>query len=212
MRRKARYTKVSPKRPVWQNPTRQTATYRLKYIDNGFSATPSSALYQVDQVFRGNSVYDPDYTGVGVQPYGYDEICALGYAAYCVRASKITVNFMCNATTKKLRVFLVPTLSTSLAYTDPSDLSAYRNVRQISVDSQNLNRRNRISHYCTSKWMFAANPPNQGISLVNNNPGTAWYWHVIFDTSDTAEEVEILYDVKIVYYTIFAIGDDINES
>lgn len=42
----------------------------------------------VAQTFRVNSLYDPDYTGIGDQPVGFDELSAF-YSKYRVRACKI---------------------------------------------------------------------------------------------------------------------------
>lgn len=44
----------------------------------------------VISVFRANSIYDPDYSGVGSQPYGYDQMAAL-YGKYDVLSSTINV-------------------------------------------------------------------------------------------------------------------------
>lgn len=46
-----------------------------------------------DKVFRANDLYDPDYTGVGHQPYGFDQLMTL-YSHYTVLGSKIKVVFM----------------------------------------------------------------------------------------------------------------------
>jgi len=56
---------------------------KLKYADQyGFSgATPAA------QVFRGNSLFDPDLTGTGHQPRYYDQLTAI-YGQYCVTGVK----------------------------------------------------------------------------------------------------------------------------
>lgn len=45
------------------------------------------------QVFRANSMYDPDLTGTGHQPMGRDEMSAL-YGHYCVDSARISVSAM----------------------------------------------------------------------------------------------------------------------
>lgn len=62
---------------------------RLKYSQriNIGSANPLSQT-----VFRANSIYDPDLTGGGHQPYGHDQI-ATQYATYFVLKSRIKVEF-----------------------------------------------------------------------------------------------------------------------
>lgn len=55
--------------------------------------TPAAAGAMDYQVYRANSVYDPDQSGVGHQPSGYDQWNLL-YDMYCVLGSKITVQFV----------------------------------------------------------------------------------------------------------------------
>lgn len=47
--------------------------------------------------FRLNSLFDPDYTGVGHQPQWFDQLSAV-YRNYRVKGAKITANFMTNFT------------------------------------------------------------------------------------------------------------------
>jgi len=44
------------------------------------------------QQFRMNSLHDPDYTGTGHQPMGYDQLCPALYQQWWVTASKITID------------------------------------------------------------------------------------------------------------------------
>lgn len=66
---------------------------KFKYFDTVTldpSAVPNTpAKY----VFRGNDLYDPDYTGTGHQPMGFDQWMGW-YDHFVVISSKITVTFM----------------------------------------------------------------------------------------------------------------------
>lgn len=70
-------------------------TVRMRYVDQILinPAIDSLATY----AFRANSLYDPNYTGVGHQPLGYDQAATL-YERYCVVASKITVKLASQTT------------------------------------------------------------------------------------------------------------------
>lgn len=63
----------------------------LKYDQRIVITSTVGAL--VTQIYRGNSCYDPDYTGGGQQPVGFDQWSAF-YASYMCYASKITVTAM----------------------------------------------------------------------------------------------------------------------
>lgn len=49
---------------------------------------PATQIFVTDQVYRLNSLFDPDETGVGHQPYGYDQITPL-YRNYKVNAVRV---------------------------------------------------------------------------------------------------------------------------
>lgn len=61
---------------------------KLKYVSDqiGSTTTTSMGYYQ----FRANSLFDPDYTGTGHQPMGFDNLAAL-YSDYRVNAVHIKV-------------------------------------------------------------------------------------------------------------------------
>lgn len=63
-------------------------TSRLRYVDT--ISIDVSAASIANHVFRCNSVFDPDLTGIGHQPFGYDQHTLL-YDRYRVLSSKITV-------------------------------------------------------------------------------------------------------------------------
>lgn len=63
---------------------------KLRYVQE-VSLNPGISSFSVHQ-FRANSVFDPDFTGVGHQPMGFDEWAAL-YERYTVYGSKINVMY-----------------------------------------------------------------------------------------------------------------------
>jgi hypothetical protein len=80
---------------------------RMLYYDNGFSLAGTSGILQT-HYFRCNDVYDPDATGGGHQPIGFDQ-AMLFWEQFCVFSSKITVTFMNNSNnTTRVGIFLNP--------------------------------------------------------------------------------------------------------
>lgn len=65
---------------------------RLTYGLNVAIATAGSSPLAGMHRFRLNSVYDPDHTGTGEQPYQYDQLTAI-YTKYIVRAAHVEVTF-----------------------------------------------------------------------------------------------------------------------
>lgn len=77
---------------IVQNPIPNSRLVRFRYCPAGISIDPAVGL-AATYVFRCNSLYDPDYTGVGHQPMGYDEMTTL-YSRSTVISSKIQVTFI----------------------------------------------------------------------------------------------------------------------
>lgn len=64
---------------------------KLPFTQTLTPGTASGGLYVYQ--YRGNSAFDPDYTGVGLQPNGYDQWSQF-YNEYVVLGSEITVEFI----------------------------------------------------------------------------------------------------------------------
>lgn len=88
--------------PTWsiQNGVRMpgfsamSKTYRttMRYRDQLVSLNPGIGGLAASHVFTVNGLYDPDITGVGHQPAGFDQIMEF-YDHYCVTYARITCTF-----------------------------------------------------------------------------------------------------------------------
>lgn len=102
------------------------ATYyaRHTYVER-FTLTQALNDLMIDRLFRCNSLYDPDYTGSGHQPLGFDEMAVI-YDHYEVLGSKITVNFACQSTTE-----LKSNIIVGIAQTDTTGGLASGNLNKL---------------------------------------------------------------------------------
>lgn len=64
----------------------------LRYSEIGLGLNPGVAGASAQWIFSCNGLYDPDITGVGHQPAGFDQLMAM-YDHYTVIGAKITVQF-----------------------------------------------------------------------------------------------------------------------
>lgn len=64
---------------------------KMKYTD-GVLLTTTTGIGVTTYAFRANSLFDPDQTGTGHQPYRFDQLAAI-YQRYRVLKSKITVDW-----------------------------------------------------------------------------------------------------------------------
>lgn len=213
-----RYPKARMFRAVRSSPISTTKLIRFRYNDTGFQAAlVSGSAYQATQVFRGNSVYDPDYSGVGVQPYYLDQ-WANFYSQYTVAASAIKIYFSTSASeanASAIRVFLIPSRSTSLTYHDAADLAQTKYAKTLVFNQGDDSRKCKAKHYCKTSLLYptfkASN--NNFTTEINTNPNFQWYWHIFFDSSGgEASDIDVWYDVKITYYTKLLLPIQVNES
>lgn len=72
-----------------------STTRRLRYSTTFTGSTTSGAVTST-QVFRANDLFDPDFTGTGHQPMGFDQLMTW-YNHFTVRSARITV--LCKNTT-----------------------------------------------------------------------------------------------------------------
>jgi len=218
--RRTRRSRAFPgRRTQWKNPCPQTVCLNFRYVDNGFDgSTTSAGGFQSFHLFRGNSLYDPDYSGTGVQPYGYDQWVAVlgGTCQYEAYASSITVSYVItSAVANQVSCYVIPTRLPTLPYTDPSDLRVVPYCRWKQTDkTAGLTQKNWVKNYMSIRKLYRETNPRDATfaSVYNTNPGYVWYWRVVFDTSNSAQEVNIVYDVKIKYYSRLTTNANVNES
>lgn len=81
---------------IYNNPFPNKRVVKMRYVGN-FSIDPS-AQSPAWHIFSATSIYDPDVTTIGHQPFGHDQYQAL-YNHYTVLGSKITVTYISTGTT-----------------------------------------------------------------------------------------------------------------
>jgi len=96
---------------------------KLRYADNISQTSGASAgTFGSEWAFRLNSLYDPDYTYTGHQPYGFDQLASL-YYSYRVEGVRVRVTWS-DPSRDGLYVAQVVTPSTASWNTNAASLSA----------------------------------------------------------------------------------------
>lgn len=153
-----------------------------KYYD-GISLGPT-ALSTDTHIFRANSLFDPDYTGSGHQPMGFDEMSAF-YNHYVVIGSKITVKFQNqNDLPYTLMIELKDTATTTTNYAGPE-----RNATSVLMgDKDGSNSRTTLTKHFSLKKFFnqKTNDNDQFWGLPTTDPSEQAFYHVtMLDTTNT---------------------------
>lgn len=155
----------------------------------------------VNQTFSGNSAFDPDYTGVGHQPYFYDQLTAV-YNSYIVYASKIEIVAGTNSVTDT-RLILRPAIpNTGIADMDlecerPGAKCVYVNAGSAPT---------KVSMLRKTSQVFGTQSKNldENFQAASNaNPNNRWYWLVGTRPTDESSTAAVQMTVKITYYCRF---------
>lgn len=91
-RRKMRsgFTSLTGGGLVSKSPMPKKFLFKTRYCEPIVTIDPGAAGVPSTHVFQANTLYDPDYTGVGHQPIGYDQIMPM-YDHFTVIGSRIRV-------------------------------------------------------------------------------------------------------------------------
>lgn len=156
---------------------------------------------QFDKIMSGNSLFDPDVSGAGHQPLGFDEWMAI-YGRYRVLGSQCTVNTINNSTTANGNVTstLVPTISAGAI---PNDENA-EELPDATEDNAGLvtgSAEDRLVRSMQTTTMVGV--PNIRYSPdysgnVGSSPAQQWYWR-IFHASVDASTMNCFVNVTIIY-------------
>jgi hypothetical protein len=176
---------------------------RLRYTSYINMSPASGAM--ASQLVSGNSAYDPDATGVGSQPYWFDELATI-YTKYRVVRSKIKLTLV-NTGAVHFRAVLMPLYATS----GPSD--TYQALEYPLAKSVTLGINTsgedvaHMSHSCDTAKAVGV---SQQAALIedgyagayNGSPAFRWYWLIVGSdvggyttTPSVTVEYQIVYDI-----------------
>lgn len=163
----------------------ETRLVTLRYFQQ-VSFAPAVAGVPSVNVFRCNSLYDPDSTGGGGQPQAFDQYMAL-YNSYTVIGAKITVVPLSNAAASAAGVLGIQTRLSATTETDlrtyiEGPLTVFSGVKTWA-EAQPL-----VLGFSTKKHMSVVNPLDdeslKGTS--GSNPSNVAYWHVFYSGPTSA--------------------------
>lgn len=168
-------------------PAKQNAI--LRYSAN--ISLDATSVVNVGHVFRSNSIFDPDYTAVGHQPYGHDQYAAI-YKNYRVTKAVVTATSTSAGSNNILGITLraSPTI-----ITDRENVREMKATRWTSLAGDPASRRIQL----TSNLSDSLDPSAQA-AVFGTNPDDQNYFHVWCAGNGSAEPAALAVAVDIVYY------------
>lgn len=160
----------------------------------------------VQNVFQGNSCYDPDTTGTGHQPYCYDQWSNL-FRKYMVSGAQIKVSFNALTTNTKSVWVAIQAKTTSAPTTTVSAANERAYIRDAVLQPSGGKSQKNLSMYQSTKRMLGipklttASP--EFSALINASPGSGWWVDVMAGSVDTLTTFAVDCNVEIKYYVTF---------
>lgn len=151
-------------------------------------------------IFQANSIWDPNTSGTGHQPYGRDEFTQL-YNYYRVLKSRISATF-------------IPTVSGSSGtavcgiaiHPDTTTVTSFDTIRETKgahykVCAGDTNKVTVTNGY-NAKKMFAGSMGSLN-ALMSSNPGEGAYFHVFVTNANSSGDLSAIDIVITIEYTVY---------
>jgi hypothetical protein len=180
---------------------------KLRYREQvNFTQTLGSLA---ENIYRGNSLFDPDLTGTGGQPLGFDQWAAF-YGSYTVLGSAVEIESMMNGSPPlNARHGVFPSVSSaSLGTTDHerAEEQPYAITRSLHMGNTGVGQGMLKAYMSTAKIWGVVRPAVQiedGFSAtVGSNPTDAWYWHV-FNYCPGGSTQSLCMNIILTYFVVF---------
>jgi len=182
----------------------------LRYCDVGYTFASGAAGIGGNYFFSANGLFDPDITGAGHQPMGWDQMMLMYEQATCV-SSKITVNAINGSAAGVyggFGLYLSPDAVsiTSVARLMENGYLKYRTMTPINTQGS----RQVLSLDCDVSAYFGLNKNKRSLvgdvelySTSAANPIEQVYFVVLAFDPTAANVVTLYFDVNIEYEVIF---------
>lgn len=197
-RKRMSLMKVMPARNL-----RENAFVKLKYVQCITLST--SATYSGEHAFRINSIYDPDYTGTGHQPYYHDQLQTL-WKYYEVKGCKIKTTFTASGGTGNTILYYrfgpnMVAVSTTNAAVDleNGNMSKYRHI-PANQSAVGVGRNWTLKAYVPMKHFMRDLNPEDKRAQFGANPTHAVYGVVGFGRPDAISTQSYYCTVELTFF------------
>jgi len=169
---------------------------------NTVSLSPAAGVASY-QSYRGNSVYDPDFSGVGTTAFAYSQASAV-YNRYRVLASRIEVLASCTSGT--LQIFLQASINNA-----PPVATLYTvGQRHVAMGGVSVGGPSVWKHTAVARTAQVFGVPQKQVlseddfaGIVGGNPNNVWYYHVVA-YNPTAAGATLTLTVRVEYETVWS--------
>lgn len=177
----------------------------LPYYSN-FSLTVPTTGLAVSYVISANGLYDPDITGTGQQPMGFDQMMVF-YEHYTVKAAKIKAIFR-NTTTAIAPFVAVSVKADATLVTDPysimeqgNTVSTLLGIATVATSFKELTLSVNVKRFLGVDDLMDF---ESGRGDIANNPAEQLYFHVQAWSIDAAATGPVTVQFRVEYQAVFS--------
>lgn len=187
---------------------------KLRYSEN-FDIDPGAAGICGVQVFNAGGLFDPNVTGTGHQPRGFDQLIAM-YDHFVVIGSKIDFKYAQRNASDYSQVVGVSLRDGSSAEADPNDYQELGTVRSalVGTDTNSSGRHHLSLTYSPKKFLGRSKPlsdPNLK-GTVSADPAESAYFHCWCAPVQSANASALDCTAFIDYIVVFIEPKDVAQS
>jgi len=166
---------------------------KLKYSD---FRSMTASTNQAEYVYRGNSLFDCDFTGVGGQPNGFDQWKLL-YGVYRVMACKVKVQAVGG---NGFGVVTIAPSTTSSAFSSAEEVAGLRKAKtQVFTTQQraSVEATWHTGEILGKEDIAVLSDPNDS-AVISSNPSEQYFVHVAAETTGASDIV--YFWIELTYY------------
>lgn len=179
----------------------------FRYTDT-ITLDPTSGGNIAYHTFSANGLYDPDITGVGHQPMGFDQLIGVVYNHYTVIGAKLRATFMSqnSTTTGQAYVGIMQLAGSSPVSTSFNDVAESKHSKLNTMRSMNGGGRTSVvSKISLSKWLgqkVLQEDANAGTSTTNPTEQVYWAVYASSNFAGTTDPAPMRVLIEIEYVAI----------
>lgn len=172
----------------------------MKYCDQFVTSVGGASV--LDQIYRANSLFDPDRTGVGHQPRGFDQLTPL-YNRYRVDAIRWDVKFMPAVAGYNCCVIPVNGAQAYTSIVDVGESSLLAPIKTQGAGATGITFSGRIPLYqLQGRSEVAYHTDDTTAAIFSTNPVETIDFHVFVQNINVAALV-VNFVVTLTYESIF---------
>lgn len=176
------------------------AFVKLRFRDTYVFSSVSGAIGE--NIFRGNSIYDPQTGLGGIQPLGYDQWAAF-YGRYLCMGSKCSVTFTRTSAAPLPVEYLISANHDSTSISDMDSAAAQPYATRIAREQ--FSGTVTLKKYMSTAKLFgvkriAPDVDEAYAADFGTDPTNTWYWKIAAQAADKTSTQSIIGFVDITYY------------